>query len=108
LPEFSIKTLPQNKIAEIEEILDRTVLSQTIERLKNNPEINDWVREGLDLHKGKERCEFCGGPLPEKLLEEYEKHFSKEYENLMSELNVLIKNLGKYKILISSHDEKRL
>lgn len=47
--------------------------------------------------------------IESKLLHsEYEKHFSKEYENLMSELNVLIKNLGKYKILISSHDEKRL
>jgi len=108
LSEIPIETLPQNKKAEIEGILDRTVISQTIERLKNNSELNDWVRKGLDLHKGKERCEFCGSPLPENLLEEYEKHFSEEYENLMSELNMLIEDLGKYKISISFPDEKRL
>ena len=93
LSEISIETLPQNKTTEIEEILDRAVISQTIERLKNNPELNDWVRKGLDLHKGKERCEFCGSPLPGNLLEKYEKHFSEEYEDLMSELNVLIEDL---------------
>ncbi len=108
LSEISIKTLPQNKIAEIEGILDRTVVSQSIERLKNNPELNDWVRKGLDLHKGKEECEFCGSPLPKNLLEEYEKHFSEEYENLMSELNKLIEDLERFKIFMSFPDEKRL
>jgi len=105
--EISIKTLPQNKITEIKEILDRTAVSQAIERLKNNPEVNEWVRKGLVLHKGKDKCEFCGSPLPENLLEEYEKHFSEEYENLMRKLNMLIEDLGKYKIPTSLPDEKR-
>ena len=108
LSEIPVEVLGQDKLKEIEEILDRTVVSQTIERLKNNPELNDWVRKGLDLHKGKERCEFCGSPLPENLLKEYEKHFSEEYENLMSELNTLTEDLKKYKISISFPDEKRL
>jgi len=108
LSEISIETLPQNKTAEIEKILDRTVVSQTIERLKNNPELNDWVRKGLELHKGKKKCEFCGSSLPSSLLEKYEKHFSEEYENLMSELNTLTEDLKKYKISISFPDEKRL
>ena len=107
LSEISIETLPQNNTAEIEGILDRTVVSQTIERLKNNPKLNDWVRKGLDLHKGKEKCGFCGSPLPANLLKEYEKHFSEEYENLMSKLNMLIVDLEKYKISISFPDEKR-
>ena len=108
LLEITIDTLPQDKIARVEGILNRTVISQTIERLKNNPELNDWVRKGLDLNKGKERCEFCGSPLPENLLEEYEKHFSEEYKSFMSELNTLIVDLGKYNISISFPDEKRL
>jgi len=108
LSEISVEVLGQNNLEEIEEILDRTVVSQTIEKLKNNPELNDWVRKGLDLHKAKERCEFCGSPLPEDLLEKYEKHFSEEYENLINELNTSIKNLGKYKISIPFPDEKRL
>jgi len=108
LLEISIETLPRNKMAEIEQILDRTVVSQIIERLKNNPELNAWVRKGLGLHRGKEKCEFCGSPLPENLLEKYEKHFSEEYENLMSELNRLIKDLEEFKISKSFPDEKRL
>lgn len=108
LKEISVEILDQNKIEETEEILDRTVIAQIIERLKNNPEINDWVRKGLILHKGKERCEFCGNLLPEKLLEEYEKHFSEEYEDLMKVLNISIQDFKKCKILISLPDEKRL
>ena len=108
LSEIPIETLPQDKTAEIEGTLDRTVASQTIQRLKNNLKLNDWVRKGLDLHEGKERCEFCGSPLPENLLEEYEKHFPEDYENLMSELNVIIEDLEKNKISITVPDEKRL
>lgn len=108
LSEISVEVLGQGKLEEIEEISDRTVVSQTIERLKNNPELNDWARKGLDLHKGKKRCEFCGSLLPENLLETYEKHFSEEYENLINELNTSIQDLEKYKISISFPDEKRL
>ena len=108
LTEISVEVLDQNKIEETEEILDRTVIAQIIERLKNNPKINDWVRKGLILHKGKERCEFCGNILPKNLLEEYERHFSEEYENLIDELNTSTQDLEKYKISISLPDEKRL
>ena len=108
LSEILVEVLGQNNLAGIVEILDRTVVSQTIERLKNNPKLNDWVRKGLDLHKGKDMCEFCGSPLPENLLEKYEKHFSEEYENLIDELNTSIQDLEKYKISISFPDEKRL
>ena len=108
LSEISVEVLGQGKLEEVEEILDRTVISQIVERLKNNPELNDWVRKGLDLHKGKERCEFCSSPLPKNLLEKYEKHFSEEYENLINELNTSIQDLEKYKISIPFPDEKRL
>ena len=108
LSEISVEVLGQGKLEEIEEISDRTVVSQTIERLKNNPELNDWAKKGLDLHKGKKRCEFCGSLLPENLLEKYEKHFSEEYENLINELNASIQDLEKYKISISFPDDKRL
>jgi len=108
LPEISVKTLPQNKITKIESMLNRTVVSQTLEKLENNPELNDWVRKGLDLHKGKDRCEFCGNPLPKGILRIYEKHFSEEYENLIYELNTSIQYLEKCKISIYLPDEKRL
>lgn len=108
LPEVSLELLGQDELKEIEKALDKTVVSQTIERLKNDTELNNWVRTGLDLHRGKNKCEFCGGPLSENLLEIYEKHFSEEYKNLLDELNGIIQDLGKHKISISLPDEKRL
>lgn len=106
--EISLEVLSQDKLQEIKEALDKTVVSQTIERLKNDSKLNSWMRKGLDLHRGKNKCEFCGGPLPPNLLEIYDKHFSEEYKNLLNELNIKIQELEKYRISISLPDEKRL
>ena len=84
------------------------MVSQTIERLKNDPGLNSWVRKGLGLHKWKNDCEFCGSKLPKNLLQTYEKHFSKEYENLLIELNRIIRDLEECKFSKSVPDEKRL
>ena len=108
LKEISLKVLSQEKIKEIEGILDRTVTAQIIRKLKNNLELNNWIKKGLELLKSKEKCEFCGGILPEYLLEKYEKHFSEEYDNLTKDLNALIQDLERRKISISLDDEKRL
>lgn len=108
LSNVSFKVLGQKRVEEIKEILDKTVLAQTIERLKNDPELNNWVQKGLDLHRGKKQCEFCGNQLTNDLLPTYEKHFSEEYENILIELNRQIQDLKECKISISAPDEKRL
>lgn len=108
LANVSFKILNQKQIGEIKEILDKTVISQTIERLKSNPELNNWVQKGFDLHKGKKKCEFCGNQLTNDLLSTYENHFSEEYENILIELNRQIQGLKEDKISISTPDEKRL
>ena len=108
LSDISFKILSQKRVDEIKEILDKTVISETIERLKSNPELNNWVQKGFDLHKGKKQCEFCGNKLTNDLLSAYEKHFSEEYENILIELNRQIQDLKGCKISISVHDEKRL
>jgi wobble nucleotide-excising tRNase len=105
---ISIAVLTKVKLIEIEKSLKKTVISQTIERLESDPEVNSWVRKGLDLHKGKNKCEFCSNPLPENLLETYEKHFSKEYEDLIKELKTLSEYLKARKISVSFPDERRL
>ncbi len=108
LSDISFKTLDQKRVNEIKEILDKTVISQTIERLKSNPELNNWVQKGFDLHKEKMQCEFCGNQLTNDLLSAYEKHFSKEYENILIELNRQIQGLKGSQISIQTLDEKRL
>jgi wobble nucleotide-excising tRNase len=69
------KVLNQEKIDEIRDLLDKTVISQTIDRLKKNPELNNWIRTGLDLHKSKQKCEFCGSVLSNNLLSTYNERF---------------------------------
>lgn len=57
------------------------------------------------MHKGKDKCKFCGNELPKNLLETYEKHFSIEYEDLIKNLNNLTQELEEYKITYSLPEE---
>lgn len=73
-----------------ESLLGRTVTgNRPIARLKENPEVEKWVKEGQPLHIGKDTCQFCGQPLPLGLLEHLAGHFSVEYDSLMAELGTL-------------------
>lgn len=108
LPIIHLEFLNQSKLEQIEEILERTVISETIEKLKNNPELNNWVQRGLELHRGKKHCDFCGNQLTSDLLHTYEKHFSKEYEKILMELNRQARDLNNFKISIPFPDDKRL
>ncbi len=88
---LQVEVLSSGILDKINGNLSKTVVSRTIERLRNNSQLNSWVREGLKIHRGKNKCEFCGNPLPEGLIEKYEKHFSQEYENFLDVLNKLKK-----------------
>lgn len=107
---FTLDIVPNSLIDEIFRILNKTVVSEIIERLKENPKINNWIKAGLEIHQGKDKCEFCGSPLPQDLLERYERHFSKEYIEFLEELNTLKSKIEKYKKQADSFqlpDEKR-
>ncbi|WP_406657482.1 AAA family ATPase [Methanolobus sp. ZRKC2] len=108
ISEISFHLLDKEKIENFRELLERTVIAQTIEKLKANPELNNWIQKGLILHRDKNQCEFCGNQLDVNLLEAYENHFSKEYEIILSELNAQIAELNTYQISLSIPDEKRV
>lgn len=82
---------------EVNKLLTTNITSKVIERLKDNPEIGNWVEDGLALHKqyDSSSCEFCGQPLPKNRTEELEKHFSKEYNELKDQITILIDKLDK-------------
>lgn len=108
---LTLDVIPDTLINEILRILNKTVVSEIIERLKDNSKLNNWIKEGLEIHQGKDRCEFCGSPLPEDLFERYERHFSEEYTEFLEELNALKEKIEKYKKQVDSFqlpDEKRL
>lgn len=82
-------------VSRVSELLTTTVVSATIEALKNDPSLADWTRQGLELHRERkaERCLFCEQPLPKDRLAALEKHFSAEYERFMQRLDQLIGEL---------------
>lgn len=91
-------TFPENKLSskeifqrikQVETLIAKSIFSQQIERLTANPDINLWVKAGLDLHTQHEStsCEFCGQPVTSGRIEELNKHFSKDYDELLVELS---------------------
>lgn len=71
----------------VKKLLGKKVVSETLERLKSDQSLNNWVKQGFDLHKTKEeteKCLFCQKPLERDFLNSLSKHFSKDYEDLQS------------------------
>ena len=70
-------------------LLSVTVVSETIQSLKDDVETSEWVHQGLDLHMrlGPEQCLFCDQAFPRQRLLELQGHFSAAYESLLTSLN---------------------
>jgi len=75
----------QKVFESVEKLLGKKVVSETLERLKDDQNLNIWVKQGFDLHKikdEKEKCLFCQKLLDDDFLNSLSKHFSKDYEDL--------------------------
>lgn len=64
----------------------RSAQAAVIDRFAKNPTIASWVDEGVHLHAGAERCEFCDQPLPAARMKALAEHFSVEDRRLKDEL----------------------
>jgi len=93
---------------EINDLLNQTASQRAIERLKHNPKVESWVRQGLSLHKNTFTCEFCGASLTKERLEQLRGHFSEEYEKLVDEINDKIEHINTMDLSPSIHDEMRV
>lgn len=93
-PTLSIKMLSFSSITQLREkavsLLARTVTANSpIPRLKDNPAVESWVKQGRPLHDGVDTCQFCGQTLPADLLSHLIGHFSADYDDLMVALGDL-------------------
>lgn len=72
----------------LEILLSKSIVSKQIDRLTTNPEINQWVKAGLDIHlkHNSTECEFCHQKLPDERIIELNNHFSKAYSDLLSDI----------------------
>ena len=86
------------------------VVSETIEKLKNNKNLNKWLKEGLDLYNqsNKGDCYFCEQPMPENRIEALKKHFSQDYQNLLSNIKSLKRDWESKKIEMSMPNKNSL
>ncbi|MBO2009566.1 AAA family ATPase [Siccationidurans soli] len=65
--------------------------NEQITILINDSLLQEWVRHGIDNHKGKhEKCAFCGGTLPSDIWTKLDAHFNKESEELRAGIEKLI------------------
>lgn len=81
-------------------LLSKKVVSETLDRLKDDQILNSWVKQGFDLHKTKEekeKCLFCQKPLGDDFLVTLSKHFSKDYEEVQSIITSLKSEILKIK-----------
>jgi len=104
---FTLPILPDLKLLdeEINTVLRTQILAtETIERLKDNLSIENWVRQGISLHplKDKSSCEFCGNEITKQRLEDLDKHFGSEREKFLTTLDSKISTLEKLKQELSS------
>jgi wobble nucleotide-excising tRNase len=84
--EIDVVEFTANAGKRAEAFLMRSAQAAVIERLVKNPAIAAWVDEGVHIHAGADRCEFCDQPLPAERMKAIAKHFSVEDRKLKEEL----------------------
>lgn len=80
---------------EVNSLITSNISAKVIERLKDNPDIGDWVATGLAIHKthDSDNCEFCGQALPGNCINNLEAHYNKEYQELIDSITELATKL---------------
>ena len=87
----SASLLYDTLVSETKILLARKVESaDKVQELVENSLLNNWVKEGLGLHKTRETCAFCGQKLPSDRLETLQHHFSEEMDALQNDLKTEI------------------
>jgi wobble nucleotide-excising tRNase len=79
--------------SETQLLLNRSVVSNAIERLVNNPSLADWINQGLGFHnqdQGQCVCSFCEQPLPTSRLDSLRAHFNDEFNKFASDVETQI------------------
>ncbi|MFM0045706.1 AAA family ATPase [Paraburkholderia sediminicola] len=94
MPFVRLQPTLSGSIAKCTPLLQRVPqLSSTIEYLRENPAVANWVEHGLTLHSDAKACEFCGGELTSERMGALRAHFSKDLLNFKNELSAAKKSV---------------
>lgn len=71
----------------------RVEISEPIKELLENNLLQSWIGQGIEMHKNKEKCLFCGSNLTEEFWKTLNNHFNKESEDIIALLNIESKKI---------------
>lgn len=68
------------------------VKTAIINRFQTSLELNEWAKQGYKIIKenGLKHCPFCDGELDIQFIENLEKYFNKEYDDLVLKINEML------------------
>ncbi len=78
------------KHTEINLALKEKLTSSVIKGLKDNYELSEWVKKGLELNKEGTACAFCGNAISIERITTLNNHFSDAFRKLQDSLNSLL------------------
>src|SRR5690606_31684858 len=81
---------------EVDALVGRSVVAQTLAELTNHSRLAAWVQEALVLHSGEhasDTCRFCLQPFKTTRRAALEAHFNEAFARFQHELDVLLKKL---------------
>ena len=78
---------------EVAAALTTSPVSVVLDTLKEHDEASSWVEGGRHIHKGLDKCIFCGGELTEDRKKQIEQHFSDEVEEAQRTTDALIREI---------------
>jgi wobble nucleotide-excising tRNase len=81
---------------EVDTLVGRSVVAQTLDALTSNAKLAAWLQEGLHLHSGEhtsDTCRFCQQPLQVARRAALEAHFNDAFAGFQKDLSVLLSKL---------------
>lgn len=81
---------------EVEAVVGRSVVAQTLNELTTNAKLAAWVQQGLVLHSGEHAsntCRFCQQPLQAMRRAELEAHFNDAFATFQTDVAALLAKL---------------
>lgn len=105
-PVANITTDLETLRKDLSTVLKKTASNEAITKLKENRDLESWIRTGLSHHTNAAQCEFCGSTISADRLTALQRHFSKAYEDLTSEVTTQVDTLENTKFTIALPDER--
>lgn len=105
-PVANITTELETLRQDLSAVMKKTATNEAITKLKENRDLESWIRTGLTHHTNAAQCEFCGSTISADRLTALQRHFSKAYEDLTSEVTMQVNTLENTKFIIALPDER--